>query len=565
MPPLPPNTIKNQTAPNSEENVQVSSVAQVSVPATYCAPKFLRQPKVSTLFGNPKITKKTACEIDKKLLLLFIFDFQPFSVVQDSGFQSFVASLNPSYQLPSRQSISKTAIPALYEECQHKIKELIKHGIKFCITTDCWTSRNTVSYIAVTAHFLDNNFNLYTVLLQCRSIDVSHTSDNLALLLSDIVQSWGIQDQILLAVSDNAINIKNAIKVKLNWNYFGCFAHTLNLIVKDGLKTEEISKILNKIKQIVRHFKKSSKSNAKLMAYQRNVGKEPLKLLQEVETRWNSTLYMLQRLILLEDAVKSTIALIDKQLPSISQREWLIIKNLCLILKPFDDATQNVSGESYCSGSIVIPIANGLISVYSNIKASEYPYEITQFITKVKFGIVDRLRNIEENETLAMSTFLDPRFKTFAFSNPTCAEHIKEIVTNSISLLYNWQANTAEKEIVDNAIPNELSIWNSFDSHITHFKPRGTTTSRAIIEVQRYLEDDLISRNEDILKWWRINKIKYPKLSQIAQEKLCALGSSVPCERIFSKAGQVLNERRTRLSDNKTKMLLFLNTNYKYM
>jgi hypothetical protein len=76
--------------------------------------------------------------------------------------------------------------------------------------------------------------------------------------------------------------------------------------------------------------------------------------------------------------------------------------------------------------------------------------------------------------------------------------------------------------------------------------------SRAIIEVHRYLEDDLIPQNSDPLQWWRNNKFKYPKLSLLVQERFCALASSVPCESLFSKAGQVLNEA-------KTKMLLFFN------
>ena len=65
-----------------------------------------------------------------------------------------------------------------------------------------------------------------------------------------------------------------------------------------------------------------------------------------------------------------------------------------------------------------------------------------------------------------------------------------------------------------------------------------------------HLEDDVILRNKDPLNWWRSNKLKYPKLYRIAQEKLCA----------HAKAGQILNEPRTRLSDNKVKILLFLNS-----
>ena len=58
-----------------------------------------------------------------------------------------------------------------------------------------------------------------------------------------------------LLVSDNAVNIKNAITIKLKCKYFGCFTNTLNLIIKDALTNEEISNIINKIKHIVTYFK----------------------------------------------------------------------------------------------------------------------------------------------------------------------------------------------------------------------------------------------------------------------------------------------------------------------
>lgn len=69
-------------------------------------------------------------------------------------------------------------------------------------------------------------------------------------------------------------------------------------------------------------------------------------------------------------------------------------------------------------------------------------------------------------------------------------------------------------------------------------------------------------RIEDPLVWWNIHKVTYPHLALVAQERLCCLASSVPCERLFSKAGQVISER-SRLSENKTKMLLFLHFNMK--
>ena len=148
-------------------------------------------------------------ERGRSLLNLFIFDFQPFSVVDDSGFKAFFSALNPSYQLPSKHSISKTAIPAMHEECK-QMKEIIEKGNQFCVTTDFWTSINAVSYIAVTAHFLDENVNICSLLLECHPIDIFYNSENFASELLNIVEKWEIQEKILLLVSYNAVNIKNA-------------------------------------------------------------------------------------------------------------------------------------------------------------------------------------------------------------------------------------------------------------------------------------------------------------------------------------------------------------------
>ncbi|CAH1383344.1 unnamed protein product [Tenebrio molitor] len=121
-----------------------------------------------------------------QLSLLFILDFQPFRVVEDTGFQQFVSALNPAYALPSRHTKSKTITAAMYEECLHKMKEIVETGRKFCVTTDCWTSINTTilhslsCYIGVTAHFLNDNFEIHSIFLECWAMHVSHTSENMA-------------------------------------------------------------------------------------------------------------------------------------------------------------------------------------------------------------------------------------------------------------------------------------------------------------------------------------------------------------------------------------------------
>lgn len=114
------------------------------------------------------------------------------------------------------------------------------------------------------------------------------------------------------------------------------------------------------------------------------------------------------------------------------------------------------------------------------------------------------------------------------------------------------------------ALPNDnqkLYIWSSIDSKVAKIQPAGINTFKTIIDVQRYLEDGLQNQSNDTLKWWKDNKYNYSYLSQLAKKTLCCLGTSVPCERVFSKAGLLISDCRSRLTSKKEEMLLFLNQN----
>ncbi|KAJ8896146.1 hypothetical protein PR048_001489 [Dryococelus australis] len=67
-------------------------------------------------------------------------------------------------------------------------------------------------------------------------------------------------------VSDNANNIVHDVKDVMKLKYFGCFAHSLNLIVQNALKN--IYALLEKIKAIIAYFERSTQSNEKLHQFQ---------------------------------------------------------------------------------------------------------------------------------------------------------------------------------------------------------------------------------------------------------------------------------------------------------
>ena len=85
--------------------------------------------------------------LDRDLLLLIVQDLQPFSIVEDKGFRQFVNDLDPKYQMPSRQEIARTLLPALHEETKSQLSRELCEANAIALTTDLWSSRHMQSTV----------------------------------------------------------------------------------------------------------------------------------------------------------------------------------------------------------------------------------------------------------------------------------------------------------------------------------------------------------------------------------------------------------------------------------
>ena len=58
----------------------------------------------------------------------------------------------------------------------------------------------------------------------------------------------------------------------------------------------------------------------------------------------------------------------------------------------------------------------------------------------------------------------------------------------------------------------------------------------------------MVEPDSDPLVWWLSQKDMLPVIAELARKYLCACGTSVPSERLFSKAGFIVSDYRNRLS-----------------
>ncbi|CAI2190282.1 8066_t:CDS:2, partial [Funneliformis geosporum] len=67
-------------------------------------------------------------------------------------------------------------------------------------------------------------------------------------------------------------------------------------------------------------------------------------------------------------------------------------------------------------------------------------------------------------------------------------------------------------------------------------------------ELDEYLAVPQIPFNSDPFSWWRINKEKFPIISELACAYLSVSATSTPSERLFSDCGNLMGPKRTRIA-----------------
>ncbi|KAL3220847.1 hypothetical protein MRX96_005284 [Rhipicephalus microplus] len=190
-------------------------------------------------------------------------------------------------------------------------------------------------------------------------------------MLVEMCAEWEIPDGCRkYIVTDNGRNIRAAVR-RLPWTERACFAHTLQLAIYDEISnTPSIDRLCKKARHIMGHYKHSSSAQKRLDEYQKKMGKDPLRLVQDVDTRWNSQYLMLSRLLGLKEAVSVELATSNCSIDGLCSAEWKEALEYLDTLKPLYDATVITSADKYPSLSTQIPIIFGMLSCLSNFSGT---------------------------------------------------------------------------------------------------------------------------------------------------------------------------------------------------
>src|SRR5215212_7426424 len=107
-------------------------------------------------------------------------DYQySFTIIKELSFIDLVKSLCPNADLFSADTAKRKIIDSYTTDMKRVQEELKKIPGKFSFTMDAWTSPSIKSFLAITVHFIDNNWQLQHLLVDFTQIFSSHTGENI--------------------------------------------------------------------------------------------------------------------------------------------------------------------------------------------------------------------------------------------------------------------------------------------------------------------------------------------------------------------------------------------------
>ncbi|XP_049533618.1 E3 SUMO-protein ligase ZBED1 [Anopheles darlingi] len=499
--------------------------------------------------------------LDNKLLNLICSNALPFRLVETEDFKEFINDLNPNYNLPTRKTLSTTLLNSNYAKLLKRVKHEVANAVAVCLTVDGWTNLQNESFLAATAHFINGEANLKNFLLECDEFSNKDTSENITRWFKSVMSNFGITHNVVCIVTDKGANMERAVNLT-DVSNLPCFAHTLNLIVQDALNNS-ISRTVSVVKGIVKYYKKNPAALNKLKEYQDRLGFTQNKLILDVVTRWNSTYHMLERFYENKDPILATLPLLSCSLTQLDQKDWVIIKDSIDVLKFFDLVTLEISAEKTVTLSKIRVITELMIKKIDFFLRPGLVDEVESLVKFLKDGMEKKLQYLD-NEIVQQATVLDPRFKQKGFKNDLdfkqCCAKILDRMESINPISNNDEERDIECNVTDASWATE-SIWEEFDTPGNDSEIALNTRNCHQIEIDNYIAEPLAYRNDCPLDWWKINKNKYPTLFNLALRTLCIPATSVPCERVFSKAGDIEITKRNRLKSGKLQKILFLKEN----
>jgi hypothetical protein len=261
----------------------------------------------------------------------------------------------PSFNVVGRQTVRADCL-ILYEEeklqLHQKITKLKSH---VSLTADLWSSNQNLGYLGVTAHYIDEEFELHKKIIAFKQISFPHNSFAVQDGIMACLTEWDLVDRVFTVTLDNASVNNRAIRdlraalgaqmfFKGEHIHVRCAAHVLNIMVQAGLQV--IPNAVGRVRDII---KVVTSTPSRMQTFNSIVQALGLKgksgLILDVPHCWNATYDMLNEALKYKAALNRFAAEQYQDVPS--ELDWQKAESLHEFLEQFSEATKAFSADRH--------------------------------------------------------------------------------------------------------------------------------------------------------------------------------------------------------------------------
>ncbi|KDN41816.1 hypothetical protein RSAG8_07187, partial [Rhizoctonia solani AG-8 WAC10335] len=514
------------------------------------------------------------------MLQWIISDDQPMNVVEKEEFRELLIYCGQGrirdQDIPHRDKLTAAAW-AMYLLEKGKIDNEMKSAQgAISLTSDLWTDTNRRSFMAVTAHYINNSGSLVDQLIAFRKINGHHTGANVGHALFEVLQESGITDKIGYITLDNASNNNTLMEELANSlqaygaefdpekNRIRCFPHVINLAVQTIIKELANAAVMFRadgpglpISEDGEHYLRALESNpievcrssvsacrssglrreglrevikaGNHAARFRLPGGAPyvvplLQLLCDMPVRWSSTYNMLRRYL---ELYPYSVAI-----PELSHAIECGIRKVTEYINRTQDAPVH---------ALAMAINPTLKLDWTRAhrtpnKAHEAELTVKHEMLRIHQALGGSLRGYQAQNSSASNAARAQRSGYMRLltraSGATSPSASKKRVLND-------QAICGSALELQSAPSTPSNPFASIEEEFVRYMSAGTTTWTA--------ESEQIGSVE-LVEYWKVHQYTYPLLYRIAMNVLPAQASSVSSERVFSSSKETCTSERSRLS-----------------
>lgn len=488
--------------------------------------------------------------------MIILHDY-PLQIVQQPTFLSFVEGLQPSFKVANTDVMEAEVYAVYLKERESVLKQVGNIPGRINLTVQSWTTSQTLGYVSLAGQFIDSDWKLHRRMLNFVMVPWPCCSENaVSEAISRSLPQWNMTDKLFTITGDYessshdiySLNLREELSRKNipmpggQFLVVRCYARILNAAASDV--TASVQSVIYKIRESIK-FIKSCVSHDDMFAHivlQLQIPSNQT-LCLDIKAQWNTTYLMMQAALDYKEAFNMLEKCNDNYNQAPSAVDWEKVEVACRYLKLLYDSANSIMATEDPTANIFFHEAWTLQREIS--KATDDQDSISSSIAKGMHEMFDKYWK-DCNVVLAIAVVMDPRFKMkiveFSYSKiyglMKGAKYVK-FVDDAVHELYKEYVRQPlpltpallEQEVTGdrNKTPTDPTstgnLLSGFDVYLSEVALSQIPKS----ELDQYLEEPLVPRilEFDILKWWKLNALRYPTLSRMAQDVLAIPVSTV--------------------------------------